>query len=87
MELVIETNGIVRCVYGEELDLGTLGSLEIRRGSYVEPTADGRWTADLAPVGGPILGPFEHRCSALDAEITWLSEHWLCRSEHTPSPP
>ena len=85
MELVIETTGNARCVYGEELDLRALGSLEIRRGSHVEPTADGLWTADLAPVGGPILGPFEHRCSALEAEIAWLGEHWLGRAEG-PSP-
>jgi hypothetical protein len=81
MEFVITPAGVVRCVYGEELDLRALGSLEIRRGSHVEPTADGRWTADLAPVGGPLLGPFEQRCSALEAEITWLGEHWLGREE------
>ena len=85
MEFVITPAGVVRCVYGEELDLRALGSLAIRRGSHVEPTADGRWTADLAPVAGPILGPFEHRCSALDAEIAWLAEHWLIRSDE-PSP-
>ena len=85
MEFVITPAGVVRCVYGEELDLRALGSLEIRRGSHVEPTADGRWTADLAPVGGPILGPFEQRCSALEAEIAWLGEHWLIRSDE-PSP-
>ena len=85
MELLIGATGNVRCVYGEELDLRALGTLSIRRGSYVEPTADGRWTADLAPVGGPILGPFEHRCSALNAEIAWLAEHWLLRSEEPTS--
>ena len=85
MELVITTAGKIRCVYGEELDLRALGRADIRRGSHVEPTTDGRWTADLAPVGGPILGPFEQRCSALEAEIAWLSEHWLIRSDE-PSP-
>jgi hypothetical protein len=85
MELVITPLGVVRCVYGEELDLRALGRPDIRRGSHVEPTNDGRWTADLAPVGGPVLGPFEQRCSALDAEVAWLSEHWLVRREE-PSP-
>jgi hypothetical protein len=85
MELVITPAGEVRCIYGEELDLRALGRPDIRRGSHVEPTADGRWTADLAPVGGPILGPFEQRCSALEAEIAWLAEHWLIRSDE-PSP-
>ena len=85
MELVITPTGLVRCVYGEELDLRVLGRQSIRRGSHVEPTDDGCWTADLAPVGGPILGPFEHRCSALEAEVAWLSEHWLVRRAE-PSP-
>jgi hypothetical protein len=81
MEFVITPAGVVRCVYGEELDLRALGRPAIRRGSHVEPTADGHWTADLAPVGGPLLGPFEQRCSALEAEIAWLGEHWLGRAE------
>jgi len=84
MEFVITHAGKIRCVYGEELDLRALGRPYIRRGSHVEPMADGRWTADLAPVGGPILGPFEQRCSALEAEIAWLAEHWLIRSDEPP---
>ena len=85
MEFVVTPVGEIRCIYGEELDLHALGRPDIRRGSYVEPTADGCWTADLAPVGGPVLGPFEQRCSALEAEIAWLAEHWLCRWKE-PSP-
>jgi hypothetical protein len=78
MELLIQADGHARCLYGEELDLAALGRLEIRRGSFVEPTTDGQWTADLAPVGGPELGPFASRSAALDAEREWLSTHWLC---------
>jgi hypothetical protein len=77
MELVVTPAGQVRCVYSELLDFKALGPVLIRRGSHVEPDASGSWTADLAPVGGPLLGPFEHRCSALDAEMAWLREHWL----------
>ena len=76
MQLVIQAGGLVRCVYSEELDLHTLGKLSVRRGSHVEPTADGRWTADLAPVGGPVLGPFACRSQALEAELAWLSTYW-----------
>ena len=81
MELVVTPAGQVRFVYDETLDLRALGPSAIRRGSHVEPDAQGRWSADLAPVGGPVLGPFEHRCSALTAEISWLQEHWLPRGD------
>ncbi|MCA9124933.1 MAG: hypothetical protein H6822_24530 [Planctomycetaceae bacterium] len=77
MELLIETTGNVRCVYDETLDLNSLGRADIRRGSHVEPTTDGRWTADMSPVNGPVLGPFVNRSMALEAERTWLLDHWL----------
>lgn len=80
MDLLIETSGTVRCVFGEEIDLGQLGRLSIRRGSHVEPTPDGQWTANLAPVNGPLLGPFPTRTAALNAEVRWLQEHWLLPS-------
>ena len=80
MDLLIEASGTVRCVFGEDIDLGQLGRLSIRRGSHVEPTPDGQWTADLAPVQGPLLGPFPTRTAALNAEVSWLQEHWLLPS-------
>ena len=43
MDLVIMPTGEVRCIYAEVIDLHQLGSLTIRRASYVEPTADDRW--------------------------------------------
>ena len=30
-----------------------------------------------APVGGPVLGPFDRRSEALEAERAWLEAHWL----------
>jgi hypothetical protein len=77
MQLVIDSGGTVRCLYGEALDLMQFGPLTIRRGSHVEPTPEGYWTADLSPVGGPLLGPFPTRSEALDAEQRWLETHWL----------
>ena len=77
MQLVIDPRGSVRCVYSEDLDLHALGQASIRRASHVEPTDDGQWTADLSPVGGPILGPFPVRSQALEAEHEWLHSHWL----------
>ena len=49
----------------------------ITRASHVEPDQQGRWLADLTPVAGPVLGPFERRSEALEAEQSWLAEHWL----------
>jgi hypothetical protein len=75
MQLVIEPTG------GEAIDLAELGLLVIRRGSHVEPTAIGTWLCDLAPVSGPMLGPFDCRSEALAAETAWLEAHWLTPGE------
>ncbi len=77
MQLIVKASGTVHCLYGEELDLPRLGNLAISRGSYVEPTSAGQWTADMAPVRGPVLGPFSNRTAALTAERQWLEQHWL----------
>ena len=77
MDLVVAPDGTVRAVYNEALDLATLGHLSIRRASHVEPTSKGRWQADLTPVGGPVLGEYDRRSEALEAERTWLERHWL----------
>jgi len=76
MKLLIRPDGTVRAIYQEEIDLAALGCPTISRASHVEPDQDGRWLADLAPVGGPVLGPFDRRSEALQAEHDWL-ERWL----------
>lgn len=80
MELLITQEGTIRCLYDETLPLTELGQLKIQRGSHVEPTPQGEWTADLSPVGGPLLGPFCIRTDALRAETGWLRTHWLIPS-------
>ncbi len=77
MQLLIQPNGGVRCVYDEAINLSALGRVRIRRGSHVEPDEDGCWFADLAVSGGPRLGPFERRSDALAAERRWLTVNWL----------
>jgi hypothetical protein len=77
MQLIVRPDGTVRCLYSEAIDLSALGRLEIRRASHVEPDERGLWHADLAPVGGPRLGPFSQRSGALAAEEAWLLAHWL----------
>jgi hypothetical protein len=77
MQILISPDGAARCIYDEALDLAALGLLSIQRGSHVEPDKDGRWIADLSPVGGPVLRPFARRSEAIQAEAAWLETHWL----------
>ena len=84
MELVIDVYGQARCLYTEVIDLAAIGPLAIRRASQVEPDENGSWWADLAPVNGPRLGPFECRSLALDAERIWLETHWLPSPKGSP---
>lgn len=77
MNLVIRPDGSLRCVYDETLDLAMFGQLDIRRGSHVEADVAGRWWADLCPVDGPRLGPFDRRSEALTVEREWLEQNWL----------
>ena len=79
MDLVITASGTVRTLYADTIDLTVLGRARIVRASHVEPTANGTWSADLSPVGGPVLGPFAKRSEALIAEADWLDAHWLTR--------
>ena len=80
MDLIIERGGKVRCVYAEAIDLHSLGKPQITRASNVEPDHAGRWVADLTPVSGPALGPFEKRTDALAAEVEWLRNNWLAEA-------
>jgi hypothetical protein len=77
MNLIVGPGGSVKAIYDEAIDLTVLGRLSIRRASHLEPTPDGRWQADLSPVSGPVLGPFDRRSEALQAEHAWLERHWL----------
>jgi hypothetical protein len=86
MVLRIDPRGRVRCLYSEVLDLAALGDLSIRRASHVEPDAEGRWLADLSPVGGPVLGPFALRSEALAAEVSWLESYCLGESDPSSQP-
>jgi hypothetical protein len=86
MELIIDTGGQVRCIYSEVIDLTVLGDVSIRRASHVEPDEYGRWWANLSPVDGPTLGPFERRSLALAAELEWLEANlfWATKTKVKP---
>lgn len=79
MELIIGVEGSAHSLYDEQIDWTALGQVSIRRASHVEPNVDGSWCADLQPVGGPKLGPFDKRSAALAAEVAWLQAHWFER--------
>lgn len=74
-EIHVLADGSLVYLWDDRLQpLGELGAVSIRRASHVEPDGGG-WTADLAPVGGPRLGPFRLRAEALAAERRWLHRH------------
>ena len=75
---VVSSGGSVRCVYGEDIDLAAIGSMNITRASHVEPDERGQWWAEI--VEGPKLGPFPRRSDALAAEVAWLTEQRLAAS-------
>jgi hypothetical protein len=35
------------------------------------------WWADMLPMNGPVLGPFDTRSKALEAEVAWIRKHGL----------
>jgi hypothetical protein len=77
MKLLVKPDGTARAIYDEAIDLTVLGRPTISRASHVEPDQEGRWRADLTPVSGPVLGPFDRRSEALEAERGWLERYWL----------
>lgn len=79
MKLYIFRSGDCHAIYDEMLDIRFLGCQQIDRASHVEPTETGNWTADLAPVRGPKLGPFPHRHQAIAAELAWL-RGWMVQN-------
>ena len=74
--IAIRSDGTIVLIYTDDLcDLITSGRATIARASHVEPAQGGGWTADMTPSGGPVLGPFQLRQQALDAEVAWINAH------------
>lgn len=73
LELLVRPDGTISFVHDDDVAQAFAGeSQRTRRASHVEPDGHGQWTADLGPVGGPVLGPFGRRDAALAAEVAWL---------------
>jgi hypothetical protein len=81
MDLLVLPDGTIRAIYGEEIEFDSLGHAVITRASHVEPDERGCWLADLTPVAGPVLGPFDRRSEALAAELDWLEANWLLATD------
>lgn len=77
--IVVGPNGDLRFVHDDDLApiASAVGDVLIRRASTVEPDDSGQWVADLAPVGGPTVGPFGRRSTALKAERDWIEGHGI----------
>lgn len=74
----VSDEGELQFIYDDEIAfLSDLGQTKTRRMSHVEPTDDNRWTADMQPSGGGILGPYNTRQQALSAESHWIKENVL----------
>jgi hypothetical protein len=80
IELRLGTDGTIAAIYDDALlPLIAQGNAVTTRASHVEPhpTKSGLWTADMAPVDGPVLGPFPSRAAALAAEREYIHRHAL----------
>lgn len=81
MRKVIIKDGQVRFIYSDDMvPFLSLGKAEVKRVSHVEPVAIGseiKWTADMSPVHGPTLGPYDTRDEALKMEVNWLNSNSL----------
>lgn len=75
--VIIGQDGTSRFVYHDDLiPLMEQGEARTQRASHVEPSGN-QWVADMAPVQGPMLGPYATRTAALAAEVQWLRDHHL----------
>lgn len=73
MQVIVGNDGTLRFIYDDALlSLKECGDFKVTRASHVEPNGDGEWEADLSPVGGPVLGPYDTRNQALEEEVRWI---------------
>ena len=86
VQIAVRPDGTAEYIYDEEVHMDTLGKAVLRRASHVEPGADLAWFADMAPSGGPVLGPFQKRSDAIAAEIEWLKANVISQKGVHASP-
>jgi len=72
---IVINEGEIRFIHQDDLaEVFQTGKTTTRRASHLAP-GKGGWNADLRPVNGPVLGPFNRRDTALQAEDNWLRQH------------
>ena len=74
MVIRFDDQGRAKTIYNELLDLEALGKVSHVRASHVEPDGPG-WSADMSPIGGPVLSGFNKRSEALKAEIEYIENN------------
>ena len=72
MKIIIKPSGVFIGIYNDSFDYRNIGRHQIRRASHVELDETGNWFADLSPVDGPKIGPFDKRNEAIEAELEFL---------------
>ena len=71
--ILVSPSGKISMIYRDELgELLKQGNSETKRASFVEPSQNNTWEADLKSSNGPKLTGFNTRQEALDEEKQWL---------------
>jgi hypothetical protein len=86
--IVVRPNGLIEFIYDDDLKgfIDQQSEKKLFRASHVEPDDKGNWWADLSPIDGPKLGPFNTRQAALNAEVEWIQKNYLgARNENSNS--
>lgn len=90
--ITVKPDGTMQFVHDDRLrGLLHQGAASIKRMSNVEPGDVERgqnplgWYADLAASSGPVLGPFETRQAALNAEVEWINTNVLTEAKCKPA--
>ncbi len=74
VELLVQPDGNIRCLYTDLIDLSALGTLHVNRASHVEfNDSDQTWSVRLADTGEVIGKGFKTRTEALEFEVNYLN--------------
>jgi len=82
--ITVKPDGTIQFIHDDRLrGLLQQGVASLRRVSHVEPGDPTKgqnpleWYTEMLAGGGRVLGPFETRQGALDAEVEWVNTHVL----------